>query len=83
LLNSATASVTADCITSDTTDRKLYIDPEGCIDCGSCEAACPNTAIFLADRLPPTWTGYAWVDAAWYTDPDAARAEIDRLLGAG
>ena len=72
-----------DCISTDpATDRKLFIDPEACIDCGSCEAACPNAAIFRADRLPPAWEGYAWVDAAWYADPEAARDEMDRLLGA-
>lgn len=72
-----------DCITTDPAlDRKLYVDPEACIDCGSCEAACPNTAIYRADELPAAWTGYAWVDAAWYADPVAAREEIDRMLGA-
>ena len=34
--------------------------------------------IYRADELPAAWTGYAWVDAAWYADPDAAREEIDR-----
>lgn len=69
-----------DCITNDPTDRKLYIDPDACIDCGSCEAACPNTAIFRGDELPEAWAGYAWVDAAWYADPAAARDEINQLL---
>lgn len=73
-----------DCIATDpASDRKLFIDPEACIDCGSCEAACPNAAIFRADRLPAAWAAYAWVDAAWYADPDAARAEMERLAGAG
>jgi ferredoxin len=72
-----------DCIsTEQALDRKLYIDPEACIDCGSCEAACPNTAIYRVDELPAAWTGYAWVDAAWYADPAAAREEIDRMVGA-
>jgi NAD-dependent dihydropyrimidine dehydrogenase PreA subunit len=26
-------------------DRKLYINPEECIDCGACESACPVQAI--------------------------------------
>jgi NAD-dependent dihydropyrimidine dehydrogenase PreA subunit len=26
-------------------DRKLYINPRECIDCGACEAVCPVTAI--------------------------------------
>jgi len=71
-----------DCITSDPSDRKLYIDPQACIDCGSCETACPNEAIFREKDLPAGWTSYAWVDAAWYADPAAAREEIDRLISA-
>ncbi|MDH6288228.1 ferredoxin [Rhodococcus opacus] len=31
--------------------RKLYINPEECIDCGACEAACPVEAIAGADRV--------------------------------
>jgi len=26
-------------------DRKLFIDPNECIDCGACEPECPNEAI--------------------------------------
>ncbi len=49
-----------DCISFDPDfDRKLHIDPDACIDCGSCEASCPNDAIFRADKLPrrelPDW----------------------------
>ena len=63
-----------DCITADlSVDHKLYIDPEACIDCGSCQTACPNAAIFRADQLPSQWADFAWVDAAWYADPTAAR----------
>jgi ferredoxin len=67
-----------DCITAVTgVDRKFYIDPDNCIDCGSCEQACPNGAIFRADALPPEWAGFAWVDATWYADPQQARDAID------
>ncbi|WP_405910127.1 MULTISPECIES: ferredoxin [unclassified Streptomyces] len=31
-------------------DRKLYINPTECIDCGACETACPEQAITV-DRL--------------------------------
>ncbi|WP_031469025.1 ferredoxin [Sciscionella sediminilitoris] len=31
-------------------DRKLYINPVECIDCGACEPACPMEAIHLADH---------------------------------
>lgn len=33
-------------------DRKLYINPGECIDCGTCEPACPQTAIFLDFKAP-------------------------------
>jgi NAD-dependent dihydropyrimidine dehydrogenase PreA subunit len=72
-----------DCISADLqVDRKFYIDPEGCIDCGSCESACPNNAIFPAGQLPAVWADFAWVDATWYGDPDAARAAVDEVAAA-
>jgi NAD-dependent dihydropyrimidine dehydrogenase PreA subunit len=72
-----------DCITADPdVDRKFYIDPSNCIDCGSCEQACPNQAIFPTDRLPAQWAGFAWVDTTWYSDPSQARAAIDDYMTA-
>ena len=29
-----------------------FIDPDLCIDCGACEAACPVDAIFIQDEVP-------------------------------
>jgi NAD-dependent dihydropyrimidine dehydrogenase PreA subunit len=67
-----------DCITAVTgVDRKFYIDPDNCIDCGSCEQACPNGAIFRSDALPAEWASFAWVDATWYADPQQARDAIN------
>ena len=75
---SCVAVCPVDCITADpSADRKFYIDPDNCINCGSCEQACPNGAIFAAEALPAEWAGFAWVDATWYSDPDQARASID------
>ncbi len=80
---SCVAVCPVDCITADpSVDRKFYIDPDGCIDCGSCESACPNQAIFRADRLPPAWTGFARIDATWYLDPEAAREAVDGVAAA-
>jgi len=31
---------------------QMYIDPDECIDCGCCEAACPAAAIFRDDDVP-------------------------------
>lgn len=62
-------------------DRKFYIDPATCIDCGACEPACPNAAIFRSDQLPAEWTSYAAIDAAWYRDPASARIHLATLAG--
>jgi len=57
----------------------LYIDPDECIDCGACEPECPVNAIFPEESLPPEWANYTAIDATWYTDKAAARAEVDQL----
>jgi ferredoxin len=80
---SCVAVCPVDCITADpAVDRKFYIDPEGCIECGSCETACPNGAIFRTDELPAGWGRFALIDATFYVDPAAARAGVDALLPA-
>jgi NAD-dependent dihydropyrimidine dehydrogenase PreA subunit len=60
-------------------DRKLYIDPDECIDCGACEPVCPVTAIFAEDDVPDQWKEYIELDANWYKDPDSVRARINEL----
>ncbi len=40
------------------TAEMLYIDPDVCIQCGNCEPACPVTAIFTEEEVPPEWTSY-------------------------
>ena len=62
-----------DCIGSEPDDRKFYIDPDDCIDCGACESECPRQAIFPAESLPPEWAHFARVDATWHRDRSAAR----------
>jgi NAD-dependent dihydropyrimidine dehydrogenase PreA subunit len=70
-----------DCISSEPgLDRKLYIDPDGCIECGSCATACPNDAIYPVGDLPARLADFAWIDAAWYRDRGAARAVLDEVL---
>ena len=50
--------------------EQLFIDPDGCIDCGMCKPECPVDAIFPADELPPQWTNYAKVNAEfWAQNP--------------
>ena len=58
-------------------DRKLFIDPDECIDCGACEPECPVNAIFPEETLPAEWVKFTAMDATWYTDKAAARAAVD------
>ena len=60
-------------------DRKLYIDPDECIDCGACEPACPVTAIFAEDDVPDNWKEYTELDAKWFKDKDAVRARLNEI----
>lgn len=78
---SCVAVCPVDCISSEAgLDRKFHIDPDGCIECGSCLTACPNSAIFPIGDLPAKWADYAWIDAAWFRDADAARSVLDEVL---
>ena len=60
-------------------DRKLFIDPDECIDCGACEPVCPVTAIFAEDDVPADQAAYTEIDALWFKDPEAARAKVNEL----
>ena len=80
---SCVAVCPVDCIAAEPgVDRKFYIDPEGCIECGSCETACPNGAITRADQLPPEWAAFAAIDATWFADPWTARDAVDAATAA-
>jgi Fe-S-cluster-containing hydrogenase component 2 len=56
-------------------DRKLYINPVECIDCGNCAPVCPVSAIFT-DRTVPEG-GEAFVDdnAAFFQEVLPGRTE--------
>ena len=78
---SCVAVCPVDCISShEGVDRKFHIDPDGCIECGSCLSVCPNNAIYPLAELPQKWADYAWIDAAWFRDPDAARDVLAEIL---
>jgi NAD-dependent dihydropyrimidine dehydrogenase PreA subunit len=51
-------------------DRKLFIDPNECIDCGACEPECPVEAIFPEDALPDKWNAFVEIN---YAFPDAGK----------
>ena len=70
-------------IDSDDLDRKLYIHPDECIDCGACEPECPVNAIFEASAVPPEWQEFIELDRRWTTgtddDKNAVRARINEI----
>lgn len=81
---SCVAVCPADCIESEPgVDRKLHIDPDQCIGCGSCQSVCPNGAIHPASALPADLVDYAWIDAAWFRDRSVARGVLLEVLAAG
>ena len=57
-------------------DRMLYIEPEVCIDCGACEPACPVNAIFAEADLPGDQARFLEINALWFSDRAAARAQV-------
>ena len=62
------------------TDRKLFIDPNECIDCGACEPECSVAAIFPEESLAANQVPYTEVNALWFSDREAARARVNQLL---
>ena len=54
-------------------DRKLFIDPNECIDCDACVEACPVDAITSEDTVPPEWHEYIERNAAYYSTTQAGR----------
>src|SRR5579871_2383381 len=68
---------------SDDLDRKLYIHPDECIDCGACEPECPVNAIFEASAVPGEWHEFADLDARWnrgdQAEKSAVRARINEM----
>ena len=45
---------------------QLYINPDECLDCGACIAACPSDAIYPADGLPEDKKDFADKNAAFF-----------------
>jgi NAD-dependent dihydropyrimidine dehydrogenase PreA subunit len=55
--------------------RALYINPDECIDCGSCEPVCPEEAVYLADDLPEKFLPALESNAAFFSLPLPGRDE--------
>ena len=60
-------------------DRKLFIHPDECIDCGACEEVCPVMAIFPAEHQPKDQAEFEQIDADWFHDKPKARGAVLRL----
>jgi NAD-dependent dihydropyrimidine dehydrogenase PreA subunit len=56
-------------------DRKLYINPRECIDCGACEPACPQSAIFPDFKAPAEMAEFGPDNQRFFADPLPGRAE--------
>jgi ferredoxin len=44
-------------------ENMLYINPDECIDCGSCVPECPVEAIYMDDDVPKRWHEYVELNA--------------------
>ncbi|TCB97208.1 ferredoxin family protein [Micromonospora zingiberis] len=49
-------------------ERKLYVQPEECVDCGACEPACPVEAIKYSDDVPEDGREFIADNARFFTE---------------
>ena len=50
-------------------DRKLYINPKECIDCGACEPACPVEAISQDRAVPQEYADFVEDNRRFFLEP--------------
>ncbi|WP_406472032.1 ferredoxin [Streptomyces sp. NBC_01615] len=48
--------------------RKMYINPDECVDCGACEPVCPVEAIFFEDDTPEEWADFRRADTEFFAE---------------
>jgi NAD-dependent dihydropyrimidine dehydrogenase PreA subunit len=72
-----------DCIYYADDDRMCFIEPDQCIDCAVCEAACPVGAIFRDTEVPADAADFTEINALWFSDADAARARVEAFADSG
>ena len=56
-------------------DRKLYVNPKECIDCGACEPVCPVEAITQDRRVAPEYREFVEDNRRFFAEPLPGRAE--------
>jgi NAD-dependent dihydropyrimidine dehydrogenase PreA subunit len=49
-------------------DRKLYINPTECIECGACEPVCPESAIVVDWKVPADAAEFVADNGRFFTD---------------
>jgi NAD-dependent dihydropyrimidine dehydrogenase PreA subunit len=49
-------------------ERKLYINPGECIDCGACEPVCPQESIYLDWRAPAEMAPFIDDNGRFFSD---------------
>jgi NAD-dependent dihydropyrimidine dehydrogenase PreA subunit len=74
---SCTEECPVDCIYEG--ERKLYINPKECIDCGACEPVCPVEAISQDRRVPDDMKEHIEDNRRFFTEPLPGR---DAPIGA-
>ena len=57
-------------------DRKLYINPMECIDCGACEPACPVEAITQDRKVADEFSGFVEDNRRFFTEPLPGRDDV-------
>jgi NAD-dependent dihydropyrimidine dehydrogenase PreA subunit len=62
-------------------ERKLYINPLECIDCGACESACPQEAIFTDFRAPAEMAEFVEDNRRFFAETLPGRAEPIKAPG--
>jgi NAD-dependent dihydropyrimidine dehydrogenase PreA subunit len=70
---SCTEECPVDCIYEG--DRKLYINPDECIDCGACLPVCPVEAISQDRRVPEDQEEFVADNARFFREALPGRAE--------
>ena len=65
-----------DCIFAEDEDRMCFIEPNDCIDCDACEAACPVGAIFRDSDVPKAAHSFTALNALWFEDKTSARTQV-------
>jgi NAD-dependent dihydropyrimidine dehydrogenase PreA subunit len=59
--------------------RKLYINPRECIDCGACEPACPQDAIYTDIKPPAEVAEYIEDNRRFFAELLPGRERQDRV----